>query len=316
MKDWRTFIQENLDSDIWGFICLDYYSSEKGAFQDGPSSFLDNILNDVKELRGSIVNFHKVLLSVSVQLLGSDFADMIDRSVRLIRKVSPEVSGTEIEQIAKQFSVYGKQRMFLDRLEASRGEKVPVDLGATTIRVIREDLGRATIGDADKRESSEAKTSDLKMKRLCVFYSYSHLDEKYRKQLEKHLSALRELELIEDWYDGVLLAGDTFEQRITEKLQEADLILLLISHNYISSKFCTSIEMKEAIKRHESKTARVVPILLSPCDWRIMPFGKIVGLPKDMKAVSKWQNRNEAYENIAVGIRRIVEAIGGAEKTS
>lgn len=86
-----------------------------------------------------------------------------------------------------------------------------------------------------------------------IFISYSHKDEKLRKEFETHLSNLRNQGLLHDWYDGKIQPGTEWETQILEHLRTAHIILLLISANFMASPFCTSIELKEAIARHDAK---------------------------------------------------------------
>jgi hypothetical protein len=64
--------------------------------------------------------------------------------------------------------------------------------------------------------------------------------------------------------------------------------------------------MTRALEHHNQGTARVIPIILRPCDWHSAPFGKLQSLPKDAKPVTQWSNPDEAFLNIAQGIRKAV----------
>ena len=150
-----------------------------------------------------------------------------------------------------------------------------------------------------------------------VFFSYSHVDEVLRDELEKHLSALKRQGLIDTWHDRCILAGDEFDNEISEHLERANLILLLISADFISSKYCYDIEMKRALERHEAGEARVIPVILRACDWQGMPFGKLMATPQDGLAVSSWSNIDEAFLDIVRSIKRtIAEPVGIGSSTA
>ena len=149
-----------------------------------------------------------------------------------------------------------------------------------------------------------------------VFFSYSHRDQEYRDKLEEHLAGLKRQGLIESWSDRKILPGDAFGDVISAELERASIVLLLISSAFLNSDYCFSIEMARALERHDAKSARVIPIILRPCDWMPMPFGKLTALPKDGKAVSIWPNTDEALLDAALGIRRAVEAIAPADSPS
>src|SRR5439155_4145724 len=134
-----------------------------------------------------------------------------------------------------------------------------------------------------------------------VFISYSQKDRALRDELEIHLSNLKRQDIISSWYDGDITPGAEWEPQIMERLTSARIILLLISADFIHSDFCYSIEMKQAIDRHNTGEARVIPILLRPTDWQSAPFDKLHMLPTGAKAVTKWHRRDDAFTNIVQG---------------
>ena len=142
-----------------------------------------------------------------------------------------------------------------------------------------------------------------------VFFSYSHKDEELRDELANHLVMLKRQGIISAWHDREISAGTEWANAIDENLDTADLILLLISANFLASDYCFDLELKRAMERHELQEARVVPIILKSVDWSGAPFGKLQALPKNAKPVTTWQNRDEAFLNVAQGIRRTVEEI-------
>lgn len=146
---------------------------------------------------------------------------------------------------------------------------------------------------------------------LTLFYSYAHEDEALRKELEKHLSLLRNQGLIAQWYDRDISAGTEWANQIDDHLHAADIILLLISPDFMTSKYCYGIEMKCALQRHELGDARIIPILLRPVDWQDAPFSKLQVLPQNAQPVTTWANRDSAFEEIAKQIRKVVDQLKG-----
>jgi hypothetical protein len=144
---------------------------------------------------------------------------------------------------------------------------------------------------------------------ISLFYSYSHNDERYRNKLEKHLSNLKRQGFISEWHDRKISGGTEWKDQIERQLEAAKVILLLVSADFIHSDFCYSVELKRALERHESGEARVIPIIVRPCDWHSAPIGKLQALPKDGKAITKWRSQDEAYLNITEGIRKVVEEL-------
>ncbi len=142
-----------------------------------------------------------------------------------------------------------------------------------------------------------------------IFYSYAHKDEKLRDELDKHLYNLQRQGLITEWYDRDISAGTEWERDIDTHLDSAHVILLLISPDFMSSEYCYSIEMKRALERHKAGEARVIPIILRPVDWQGAPFSKLQALPKNAKAVTRWRNQDEAFVDIATGIRKSLKKL-------
>jgi hypothetical protein len=105
----------------------------------------------------------------------------------------------------------------------------------------------------------------------------------------------------------MLLPGDHFDEQIDEELEKADIILFLVSAEFLKSDYCYEVEVQRAVERHERGNARVIPVILRPCDWRNAPFGKLVAIPRDGRPVTLWRNRDEAYLDIATELRRVVE---------
>jgi hypothetical protein len=110
--------------------------------------------------------------------------------------------------------------------------------------------------------------------------------------------------LLDSWHDRRIGLGVEWAEEIDKNLAEADVILLLISPDFLASDYCFDVEIKKAMERHEEGKAKVIPIILRPCDWQTAAFGKLQAAPKDAKAVTSWTNRDEAFYDIAGSIRK------------
>jgi internalin A len=144
-------------------------------------------------------------------------------------------------------------------------------------------------------------------KKIQLFYSYSHKDEKLRDELENQLKILQRADYIDSWHDRKILAGEEWKEQIDVNLERADIILLLISADFIASDYCYDIEMKRALERHENGEARVIPVIVRDANWRIAPFAKLQSLPKDVRAVTLWEDKDSAWRNVSEGIERVVK---------
>jgi len=143
-------------------------------------------------------------------------------------------------------------------------------------------------------------------KPLAIFFSYSHRDEELRDELEKHLSQLRRNGLIENWHDRRIGAGEDWADAIDEHVRSADIILLLISPDFLASDYCYGVELQIALERHKRHDAVVIPVIVRPVDWSGALFAHLQALPKDARPVTSWSNRDEALADVARGIRAVI----------
>jgi hypothetical protein len=148
--------------------------------------------------------------------------------------------------------------------------------------------------------------SPMPSKPYDIFLSYSHEDEGLMNFVRKHLMIFDRQGLIRKWWDRKLLGGQHIDSALTAKLASSDIILLLVSASFLSSDYCYDTEMKQAMVQHENGRSVVVPIILRPCSWHSAPFGHLLALPTDGKALTLWPNHDEAGLMIAEGLRRIV----------
>ena len=144
---------------------------------------------------------------------------------------------------------------------------------------------------------------------IKVFISYSHQDEAIKDELCVHLATLRRQKKIETWHDRAIEAGAEWEETLKAKFYAADVILLLITPRFMASDYCYDKETQWAIERHDKGQARVIPIIMKPCDWQDTPFCKLQFLPREGKPVTTWDNQDEALLNVAKGIRTVVETL-------
>ncbi len=146
---------------------------------------------------------------------------------------------------------------------------------------------------------------------LQLFFSYSHKDEALRDELANHLSTLTRQGVISNWHDRKILPGEEWDHQINDNLNTADIILLLVSSDFIGSNYCWEVEVTTAIERHNTGKARVIPVILRRVDWSNTPFAKLQFLPKNAEPVTSWTNRDEAFTNVAQGIRAAAQELKG-----
>lgn len=141
-----------------------------------------------------------------------------------------------------------------------------------------------------------------------LFFSYAHEDEALRDALEVHLAMLKREGLIETMHDRRIVAGEPLGDAIDAYLEQADVILCLLSPDFIASEYCYSREMNRALERHHAGEASVIPVVLRHCDWKNTPLKELRGTPRDNKPVKAWPDVDEALLDVASDIRNAVEA--------
>jgi TIR domain-containing protein len=150
-----------------------------------------------------------------------------------------------------------------------------------------------------------------------VFFCYAHEDEPLLKKLKTHLKPLQRQGLIDIWYDRDISAGTEWEREISKQLNTAQIILLLISPDFMNSDYCYSIEMKRALERHENSEARIIPVILRHVYWQGV-LGKLQALPTDGKPVTDpdWRTQDRALYNVSEGIQKVIGSLEGSPDIS
>jgi len=226
-----------------------------------------------------------------------------DRRISVIQyKVDATHSALEsfLEQLAMPLSRVGQT--------SEQGTK----LGSFGVSAKIESFGNRWISSSLASFSERSTTMSTRPRlstAIEVFFSYAHEDEELRNQLDNHIALLRQQGVIAAWYDRKIGAGREWDSEIEAHLNAASIILLLVSANFLASGYCYGKEMTRAMERHEAGEARVIPVILRPVDWQDAPFGKLQALPKDATPVTSWGNIDEAFMNVAQGIRAAVQEL-------
>ena len=141
---------------------------------------------------------------------------------------------------------------------------------------------------------------------MKIFFCYAHEDEALLKKLKIQLKPLLRQGLVDTWHDRDIEAGTEWEREISQHLNTAQIILLLISPDFMNSDYCYSVEMKRALELHKQGNAHVIPIILRPVHWQEKPLNTLQALPTDARPVKSWPDLDEAFFNVADGIRKVI----------
>lgn len=151
---------------------------------------------------------------------------------------------------------------------------------------------------------------------LALFISYSHKDDDLRAKLDAHLSLLKRQNVFDVWHDRRIGAGREWAGEINDALERADVVMLLVSSDFLASDYCYDKEMVRALQRHDEGSARVVPVILRPCDWQSSQFGKLLALPRDGKPVVSHPDTDSALTEVAHALRALADQMRGGGATS
>lgn len=140
-----------------------------------------------------------------------------------------------------------------------------------------------------------------------TFYSYAREDAKYLDDVRSSIAALRHQRRIEEWWDRER-AGVEWEQAIERELDRAQLVVLLVSRDFIQSDYCHK-EMTRAMERQRNGFCTVVPVLIRPCNWKIAGFSHLNVIPVGANPVSNWNSLDEALEHVGEELTRVIESL-------
>ncbi|MBQ8825123.1 MAG: toll/interleukin-1 receptor domain-containing protein [Ruminococcus sp.] len=144
---------------------------------------------------------------------------------------------------------------------------------------------------------------------LKIFISYSHKDMKYKKELLSHLESLNLTHNIDVWHDGKILAGDSIDSEVLIQLSKSDIVLLLVSTNFLASCYCINTELQKAIERHNKNECIVVPVILSESIIdNSLSFAGLLRVPEDGKPIQKFKPQNNGYVNAVAKIKQMIDA--------
>ena len=150
---------------------------------------------------------------------------------------------------------------------------------------------------------------------LLVF-SYAHEDGDMLRELRNHLKSLEHQRLIKSWVDRDIDPGMDFRSEINVEFNRADIVLLLISSAFIASDFCYRTEMTIALERKEKEGTVVIPVILRPCAWKKLPFGKLIAVPEDGTPIVKYYNRDDAYLEVVEAVEKVALKIADKAKVN
>jgi hypothetical protein len=146
---------------------------------------------------------------------------------------------------------------------------------------------------------------------IQVFVSYAHKDDAHCRRLVTELAQLERDQVIHVWTDHKLVAGEIWDAELRRRLEISDLILLLISSDFMASDYIAGVEFTNALDRLKRGEVQVVPILIRMCDWERLSFLQV--LPSDAKPVTKWADPDDAWFDVLSGLKATLKKMRGQD---
>ncbi|HVG40119.1 MAG TPA: toll/interleukin-1 receptor domain-containing protein [Chitinophagaceae bacterium] len=141
-----------------------------------------------------------------------------------------------------------------------------------------------------------------------IFISYSSKDIDWMNDLLTQLNVLKiNDKQLEIWQDGLLDPGIKWDAEIKAKLYTANIVLMLISANFLTSEYVTNIEIKETLVRKEKGDVVAIPVILKPCAWEQTPLAQFNALPRHGKPISQYGDRDSALYEVVTGVQRVIK---------
>jgi len=140
---------------------------------------------------------------------------------------------------------------------------------------------------------------------LKLFISYCHADESYKNEFIKHLNPLIRKGLFSEWHDRKLIAGENLDKAILSELDGYDIIVFLVSPDFLDSSYCVDIELQHGLKKLDQAEGRIFPIITRNCMWKDTELSNYVCIPTDGQAVSTFDDQDNAWVSVVEQLKRV-----------
>ncbi|MGB0840443.1 MAG: toll/interleukin-1 receptor domain-containing protein, partial [Chitinophagales bacterium] len=158
-------------------------------------------------------------------------------------------------------------------------------------------------------ERPEERQPRSEKERPCsIFVCYHSEDEVYKEALNKHLTPLVRLQKVTLWDKSYINAGEQYEDKIFQELEKANLVLCLISSDFIADDFCYSSQLKRILTAHKKGVQKIIPIKIRNARWQKLPLAQLKAFP-DKKWVGTNPKNDDAWVEVVEGVERLIEEV-------
>jgi O-acetyl-ADP-ribose deacetylase (regulator of RNase III) len=231
------------------------------------------------------------------------FEEFARRQPNIANKSAP---GAEAPERPTAIAEPLSQLLTLER-ERQRLEQDIVVLRATKESASADALSQQLVENQEKRLDVAAREWVDRDRPVSIFVSYAHEDEQFRDKLLRHLSTLQDLGLVQTWHDRLISPGTNWDKDINKAIDLADVLILLVSSDFVASGYIRSTELTRAFERLQRGEVTVIPVLVRTVDLVGSRLSTLQWLPTGGKPIKSWNDEDEAYVDVVAGIRRAVE---------
>ena len=147
--------------------------------------------------------------------------------------------------------------------------------------------------------------------RIKVFVSYAHIDDRLRRGLQPYLTVLEGSGLIATWWDVLLKPDDPVHSTITHELESSDIVIMLISIDFLASWYVKQYEMPIAFQRRSSGKCNILPVVLVPTNAvndhpslnMLNPQPRFGG---NVKPISKYGRQSDGWNEVYAVLKKMV----------
>ena len=271
-----------------------------------PAGDVDAVPAATKILAGALANRSASLQISATQALGTGFAGFDVDSVAV--EMSEALAALLVERvrpISVRICLHPRDGSIIQSDAIAFFEevarRVPM-LGSAPARSAYESARDVSDDAVDAPESAGRRVPR-------IFISYAHEDRRYKDELGKLLRyPVREGKVIV-WDDGEITAGADWDDDIRRALFEANIVIMLISSDFVGSAYIDRVELAEAVEREQRGETRIVPIIVRRCIWEERTgLSRLQALPVGGKPISDWSSRDHAWTNVDEGLTKLIDS--------
>ena len=140
-------------------------------------------------------------------------------------------------------------------------------------------------------------TKKVASKKINIFISYAHSDKKWLERLQKHLKVLSKyFESVDYWDDTKIKGGDKWKKEIENAIKKANVAILLVSTDFLSSDFISTHELPPLLRKAEEEGTRILPLIVSPCAFTMSEISDFQAINNPEKTLADFGTDDAAIE--------------------